>query len=167
MNECFSLRNPSRSHWMSQSFSYQTSLSLRGQHSFTLASRSAECSSLFPSLTEVCICSICHQALHAYRKKFNSLPNSYNREDAKHFLDIVRQVNKEAAAKVEAQPRPLCSCYVQTCTCRSLSVLLGGGGGRVTDDEACLPCEGRLLSNAVRDRVFCSTRSDEGIGIAF
>ena len=40
------------------------------------------------------------QALHAYKTKYGAVPGPYNKEDAGKFLELAKEVNEKAKAKV-------------------------------------------------------------------
>ena len=46
------------------------------------------------------VCIFSHQALHAYKSKYGTVPGPYSKEDAAKFLEVAKEVNENAKAKV-------------------------------------------------------------------
>ena len=42
------------------------------------------------------------QTLHAFKAKFGALPRPWNKEDAGKFVEVAKEVNSKAEAKVRA-----------------------------------------------------------------
>ncbi|XP_019850641.1 PREDICTED: ubiquitin-like modifier-activating enzyme 1 isoform X3 [Amphimedon queenslandica] len=82
------------------------------------------------------------QALHSYKSKCGCLPRPYNREDGAKFLEVVKEVNTAAVAKVEEIDEKLMMklSYLSRGDCSPMQAVIGS----ITAQEVMKACSGKF-----------------------